>query len=134
MIILIYPNYLLTAIYSLGNKGIFKKNIFNIEKELPTLYQFMMLEQLIKNLKKPKNKDHFKVLLPGLQSHVKIEFNTLADSQISLSGLHYCDAFATFDKGQAKLIKFLFPQYSNKMKLYEKKEGYPYRCLKIEYL
>lgn len=106
-------------IYPLGNKEILKRKILDVEKELPSLYQFLLLEEFIKGLKKPENKTEFKVPLPGLKSHLKIEFNTLADSTISLSGLHYCDAFATFDKGQAQIIKFLFPQYANKIRFYK---------------
>lgn len=122
-------------IYILGTKDILKKEIFNIANDLPTLYQFMLLEQLIKKLEKPEKKNEFKAFLPGLKSHVKIEFNTFADSQISLSGLHYCDAFATFDKGQAQIIKFLFPQYANKVEFYQiNKDKKTYKHIKIENL
>lgn len=120
-------------IYSLDNKDILKREIFNIENELPTLYQFILLEKFIKALKKTEKRDEFKILLEGLQSPVKIERNTLADSEISLSGLHYCDAFATFDKGQAQLIKFLFPQYANKVRFYKHNKNI-YKHIKTEEL
>lgn len=107
----------------------------NIEKQLPSLYQILLLEQLVTRLKKPENKDKFKVQLSGLNSHVKIELNTLADSQISLSGLYYSDAFATFDKGQAQLIKFLFPEHTDKIKLYIKdKDQKTYSSVDLEKL
>lgn len=122
-------------IHPLGNREIFKREVINFEKEMPSLYHFLLLEQLITRLQKPENKDEFKVKLPDLNSHVKIEFNTLADSQISLSGLHYCDVFATFDKAQAQLIKFLFPEHVNKTKLYkENKDQTTYNSVDLEKL
>ena len=110
---------LFELIHPLKEREIIKREISAIKDELPSLYQFLLFEKFVKALKKPENKEEFKVELPGLKSHVKIDYNTLADSQISLSGLHYCDCFATFDKGQAQIIKFLFPEYMHKIKLYK---------------
>ncbi len=104
------------------------KEITDLETELPTLYMFLIAELLLKNVSQGK------IILPGLTKKVEIELNTISDFQISLSGLHYCDAFATFDKGQAGLIKFLFSKYENKLKVFEKSQNGDYVAINLSSL
>lgn len=118
-----------------GNNFTLKKNgtvmhiriVQNIKVDLPSLYNFLIAEQFINNITKrqkhPKanTEIEFTLEFAELKKNIKFEKNTLADFQISLSGLHYCDGFATCDKGQASLIKLLYPQYESKLQCYDRK-------------
>ena len=91
-------------------------------KNLPSLYLFSIANLFLDKIKRPtisSEENSFKIKLPGIRDDVKIEENTIPDFQISLSGLHYCDVFATCDEAQAQLLKFLYPEYVDKIRYYK---------------
>lgn len=47
--------------------------------------------------------------------YIKLSENLAPDFQISLLGLHYTDFFATCDENLARLLKYLFPNYQDKI-------------------
>ena len=107
------------------NKADVSRIINNIQGELPSLYNFLIADRFLEKVKKMKKIDvsikkrRFFIDFYGIKESVKFEENTLSDFQISLSGLHDCDAFATCDRAQAQLIKLLHPEHKDKIRFYE---------------
>ena len=55
----------------------------------------------------------FTIQLDG--ENIKIDHNTISDLKISCSSLPYIKKFVTKDKGQAKILKFLSPEFKKKI-------------------
>lgn len=107
------------------NKNSFKyfKPFSDLKESYPTLYNVLLYSYFIDSPKKhagTQGKDCFHISLNGIKDPIRITENLLPDFRISLPALHYIDEFATCDKGQAQLIKGLFPDYSTKVKYYKK--------------
>ncbi|MBY0281032.1 MAG: hypothetical protein K2W94_02630 [Alphaproteobacteria bacterium] len=102
-----------------ANKISFKyfKTFSDLKNEYPTLYNIRLYDFFIDSSKKltgTPGKDSFHISLNGVKNSIEITENLLPDFKISLPALHYVDAFVTGDKGQAQLIKGLFPDYWDK--------------------
>jgi hypothetical protein len=99
----------------------------NLEEEFPTIYNLLVYDQFIKNLKRPEHtkthrKNKFNLILETKEDeklNIRIGDDVSPDFRISLAGLAYIDAFATCDKSQALLIKGLYPSYYCKVSYYK---------------
>jgi len=99
----------------------------DFKKELPLTYNILVYSIFIDCLMRPYNiykkktenrRESFEIKLDDCTEKVLISSNLLPDFRISLPALHFCDLFATGDRHQVNLIKYLYPQYSNKIKLF----------------
>jgi len=63
-----------------------------------------------------RKKDEIKQFTTQLDGeNIKIDRNTISDLKISCSSLPYIKKFVTKDKGQAQILKLLFPEFKKKI-------------------
>ncbi len=114
-----YPIYIdknvnITALI-LGNKDRFKT-------ECPSSYNYIKTLGLLRIISKPSDSTkQFKINASGIEIDIKRSFIT--DIVIAASFLPYIDIFATCDKGQYEILKFVFNQYASKIKYHDNQEG-----------
>lgn len=83
--------------------------------QLTCYIYFLMLNRL---LTKPLGSTkQFQINFNGTK--IEIEKNTLNDLKISICAFPYIDRFLTFDKGQALLMRNLFPDSADKIKYFK---------------
>ncbi|MGD9153014.1 MAG: hypothetical protein PVG30_05110 [Gammaproteobacteria bacterium] len=87
------------------------------KENCPGIYLNIRFFTLITMLQRTENeKNQFTVYLEGEKIEIKKSFIT--DAVIALAYLPYIDCFATCDKGQAGLLKFIAKDYQGKVKIY----------------